>query len=289
MEVEADELPSVPGGRVWKGIARVRINAGETVCGKSDCAIAWNDGITVSGGLQTTNPLRMIYNRVAGVSSITEARYKSSKDGAVLLMADPDHPGSIGEFQLESQQSIYFSPGLYLGRSESVELRTVSAGIKSIMQSLVVEGVDRFLQEARAVTAGPGKVFFSAFGDIIPINIPRGESYTVDNGHLVAFTATLQKSLGLTGSAFGSWISGEGVAFTLSGPGTVFVQTQSHLKFLKSLVRDPDFIAGLLTARKDGGAGVVDAIVASDRFIAEVRSKGPLTLTAATTAMKSKL
>ncbi len=81
---------------------------------------------------------------------------------------------------------------------------------------------------------GVGAVAVSSFGALAEIEIPDGEIHIVDNGHLVAWSGDLNYSIV---KAARSWwhsiTTGEGLACSFTGPGTVWIQSRNPSSFFK--------------------------------------------------------
>ncbi len=73
---------------------------------------------------------------------------------------------------------------------------------------------------------GPGVVFYNAYGALHEVAI-NGQTYTVDNAHVVGWTDGLQFNLRKFGGYKGLFFSGEGLVCDFSGVGTVLLQTRN--------------------------------------------------------------
>jgi uncharacterized protein (AIM24 family) len=63
------------------------------------------------------------------------------------------------------------------------------------------------------------------------IQIADGESYYVDNGHLVAWNCKYKMERVASGGIISNMSSGEGLACRFTGPGTVYLQTRNVTAF----------------------------------------------------------
>jgi uncharacterized protein (TIGR00266 family) len=79
---------------------------------------------------------------------------------------------------------------------------------------------------------GQGPLFINTFGALDRHNLGAGETLTVDNFHLVAFSDTCQYKV----TKFGGWketiLGGEGLVTEITGPGEVLVQTKNLKEFV---------------------------------------------------------
>jgi len=82
---------------------------------------------------------------------------------------------------------------------------------------------------------GSGLLLLSSYGAIHPIDLPAGQRYTVDTGHLVSFTEGMGFNVRVVGGMRSTLFSGEGLVVDLTGPGRVYMQTRSEDAFLSWL------------------------------------------------------
>ena len=67
-------------------------------------------------------------------------------------------------------------------------------------------------------------------------DLTHGETFIVDNGHLVAFPADMKYSIQKVGAdIIHSVTSGEGLAVAFEGPGTIYMQTRNLRTFAETL------------------------------------------------------
>ncbi|CAG7962493.1 unnamed protein product [Penicillium nalgiovense] len=78
---------------------------------------------------------------------------------------------------------------------------------------------------------GDGLLWLQSFGAIIKKDLTEGESYFVDNGHLVAWKCEYDIERVASGGLLSSFSSGEGLACRFKGPGTVYLQTRNLKAF----------------------------------------------------------
>ncbi len=76
-------------------------------------------------------------------------------------------------------------------------------------------------------TGGQGDLFINTFGAIDQHSLGSGESFIVDNFHLVAFSDTCQYEVSKFGSLKSTLLGGEGLVTNITGPGEVYLQTKN--------------------------------------------------------------
>jgi len=84
--------------------------------------------------------------------------------------------------------------------------------------------------------AGTGTLILSNYGAIHELDLGRGESYTVDTGHLAAFSEKIGFKVRTIGRLKSTIFGGEGLVDDLTGPGKVLMQTRSVGAFLDWLL-----------------------------------------------------
>ena len=84
--------------------------------------------------------------------------------------------------------------------------------------------------------AGQGELVLSSYGAIHHIDLQPGQTYTVDTGHMVAWTDGVQYAVRRVGGWKSTLLSGEGLVCDLTGPGRIYLQTRSQDAFLSWLI-----------------------------------------------------
>ena len=65
--------------------------------------------------------------------------------------------------------------------------------------------------------------------------VPAGETYTVDSGHLVAWPETMAYDTRRVGGLKETLLSGEGLVMDFEGPGTLWLQTRDYDSFIMDI------------------------------------------------------
>lgn len=146
------------------------------------------------------------------------------------VMLAPTHPGGLVIHELRSpNDAIFINSGGYVASDETIQ-------ITSQMQSSLLRGGGRILSGTgvfllKAIlkqSNSIGSVVIASYGSMHTIVLKAGEKRLVDNGHVVAWTASMPYHVGLaskSGGIFGSLSSGEGLMCFFTGPGVVYVQS----------------------------------------------------------------
>jgi len=162
----------------------------------------------------------------------TVANDSPYSSGGVLIA--PSDPGGIALHRLVRGEDMVLTKGTYLAADEGVE---VASAIQSPFSSFSnFSGTGLFLLQA----SGQGILAISAYGSMHKYILRAGEIRNVDNGHLVAWSASMKQSMvlastrrgstrrGIFGAIVGSMTSGEGLHCQFKGPGVIYIQ--SHKK-----------------------------------------------------------
>jgi uncharacterized protein (TIGR00266 family) len=217
MQVEVLYRPSY-------SMAVLRLAPREEVRVEGGSMVAMTDGMTLdtkaAGGI-----LKSLARSVLGGESFFQNMYKAPPGGGEVSVA-PSLPGDLFTLSLQNE-SLLVQSGSYVASEMNVSLDTKWGGAKTFFAS---EG----LIMLRA--SGTGTLVLSSYGAIHEKNLAAGERYTVDTGHLVAFSEGLGFSVRRVGGIKSTLFSGEGLVVDLTGPGRLLMQTRSVDAFLSWLI-----------------------------------------------------
>lgn len=182
--------------------------------------VSMTEGIQINtraeGGL-----LRSLSRAFLGGESFFINTFQAPAEGGQVNLA-PTMPGDMMILKLRDD-SLLVQSGSFVASSMGVEIDTQWGGAETFFAR---EGV--IMLRAR----GEGLLMLSSYGAIHPIELAPGQRYTVDNGHLVAFTDGMGFNVRQVGGARATLFSGEGLVVDLTGPGRVYMQTRSEDAFL---------------------------------------------------------
>ncbi len=205
-------------------LARIKLTGGEEVKVEAGSMVSMSGGVTLkteaTGGL-----LKSLGRAFFGGESFFQNTYMAPSNGGEISVA-PALPGDVLAVDL-SQESLMVQSGSYMASEIGIELDTRWSGAKTFFAS---EGAIMLR------TRGTGKMVLSAYGAIHEILLEYGQSYTVDTGHLVAFTEGIDFKVRKVGGLKSTLFSGEGLVVDLTGPGRVLLQTRSTDQFLSWLI-----------------------------------------------------
>jgi len=205
-------------------LAVVKLDPGETIRVEAGAMVSMSQGITLetkaSGGL-----LASLKRSVLGGESFFINTYQAPAQGGEITLA-PALPGDVVMRDLAGD-TLVLQSGSYVASSEGIELDTKWGGAKTF-----------FAREGLIMlkASGTGTLIISSYGAIHEKELATGESYTVDTGHLVAFTEGMGFKVRRIGGLKSTLFSGEGLVVDLTGPGKIFIQTRSEDAFLTWLI-----------------------------------------------------
>lgn len=223
MQIQVRHSPSF-------AVARALLAAGEPVRVEAGAMVATSYGVMLEaraeGGI-----LKSLTRAALGAESFFLTTYTAPAHGGWVDLA-PNLPGDVTTVEV-GETNWCLTRGSWLGSATTVELTTQWAGFRSI-----VGGEGGFLVHA----SGAGPVVLSCYGALDVHDLGPGEYVTVDSGHVVAYTESVQSRIrSARPGMMQSMKSGEGLVFDFAGPGRLLTQT-----------RNP---RGLVTWLQTGGPG----------------------------------
>jgi len=203
--------------------ARLTLAQGETVRAEAGAMLAMSPGITLEtstqGGL-----LKGLKRSVLGGESFFMNTFTAQADGAELFVA-PSLPGDMVAWP--HQGTLYVQSGSFVACSGPMQVDTEWGGAKTFFSR---EGL--FMLRI----SGEGQLVLSSYGAIHAVDLQPGQTYTVDTGHMVAWTEGIQYAVRKVGGWKSTFFSGEGLVCDLTGPGRIYLQTRSQDAFLDWLI-----------------------------------------------------
>lgn len=196
-------------------IAQCWLQTGESLMAESGAMMGMSTNVamqTQSGGM-----LKGLKRMFGGESFFRNTFTAQGGQGEVLLttplcgdMAVLD----VGQRQWCLQNSAY------VGSSTTVDVATQASGRGFF------SGAGLFILG----TQGQGQLVLGSFGALEPLTVDG--SMVLDTGHLVAWEASLQYTIGKSGSGWiASFLSGEGLVCHFQGQGQVYVQSRNSAEY----------------------------------------------------------
>jgi uncharacterized protein (TIGR00266 family) len=203
-------------------LAKVTLAPSETLRVEGGAMVAMS-GVSMEtkaeGGL-----LKSLTRTLAGESFFINT-YQASDSGGELMLA-PALPGDLRVLEL-SNETLMVQSGSFVAAVPTIEIDTKWGGAKTFFAG---EGL--ILLRA----TGNGSLIVSSYGAIHEMTLQAGQTFTVDTGHVVAFTEGVGFKVRSVGGVKSTLFSGEGLVVDFSGPGRLLIQTRSEASFLAWLL-----------------------------------------------------
>jgi uncharacterized protein (TIGR00266 family) len=201
----------------------LNLDGGEEVRVEGGSMVSMSHGVIIeteaTGGL-----LSSISRKMFGGESFFQNTFQAPSEGGEITVA-PALPGDLLNVNLNGPLMV--QSGSYVASEMDIDLDTKWSGAKTFFAS---EGMIML----RA--SGRGQMLVSSYGAIHDMELASGQRYTVDSGHLVAFTAGIDFRVRKVGGIKSTLFSGEGLVVDLAGPGRVLLQSRSTDQFLAWLI-----------------------------------------------------
>ncbi len=205
-------------------LAIVKLDPNERIQVEAGSMVSMSTGITietnVAGGL-----MGALKRSILGGESFFMNTYQAPATGGEISLA-PALPGDV-LVQDVRNESLLVQSGSYVASSQGVTVDTKWTGARTFFAR---EGL--FMLNC----SGVGTLILSSYGAIHEVPLKQGERYTVDTGHLVAFTQGMGFDVRTVAGIKSTLFSGEGLVVDLTGPGRVLIQTRSADAFLTWLM-----------------------------------------------------
>lgn len=205
-------------------LLQVTLDAGEKIVAESGAMVAQDGQIAVEtsmrGGL-----LGAAKRKLMGGESLFQNTFTSSAAGQRIFLAAPSE-GDMQSRQLAAGEEFFMTSGAYVAHiGDELEIDTKFGGVKGFFS-----GVGLFMLRI----VGPGTVFYGSYGALHEVQV-GSEGYTVDTGHIVAFTSGLSYKVRPFNGFKGLFFSGEGLIAEFDGQGTVWAQTRNAASLVSFL------------------------------------------------------
>lgn len=203
--------------------AKVTLGAGESVRAEAGAMLAMTPTLQVETSTQG-GVLKGLRRSLLGGESFFMNTFTAQADGGELWLA-PTMAGDVVSWPV--QTTLFVASGSFLASSSGIDVDSSWGGAKTFFSR---EGL--FVLKV----SGQGEVILSSYGAIHAMDLQAGQTYTVDTGHLVAWTETITYAVRKVGGWKSTLFSGEGLVCDLTGPGRIYLQTRSQDDFLEWLI-----------------------------------------------------
>lgn len=218
----------------------VQMQRGDVLFAENNAMVAMDKALTLTG-VARGGILGSIGRKLFNDENFFQERFEAKEGPGTVLLA-PTIPGDVKLLDVGTR-TYMLSDGAYLASTEGVTLEIKSQGLG---KALFARSGGLFIMKA----TGCGTLAVSGFGSIRVLTITPDKPLIVDNGHIVAWDASLNYDLtintahrGFFGKLIEGAVTGEGLVLTFTGTGTVLVCSRNRGGYL-------DWVAGNLPQEK---------------------------------------
>ena len=209
---------------LYKGaftMLEIDMPAGGRFKAESDAMVAMSPTVDVEGKLEG-GVLGGLGRMLSGEKFFFQTLEAKRGPGTALLA--PAIPGDLHHLELDGTIDYVLQKDGFFAGSDTL---TITTKMQNLSQGLL-SGEGFFVIRV----SGHGTLFVSSYGAIHPIDIPAGEQMIIDNGHLVAWPASMPYTLEKAAKGWlSSFTSGEGIVCRFTGPGRVLIQSRNPSSF----------------------------------------------------------
>lgn len=225
----------------------VDLGSGETILAEPGAMTSHSPNVSMDTTTSNEGLLSSAKSLLGGESFFANEFTAEGGSGTVTLA--PPTPGDVMQYDLEGE-TLYTVDGAWLASDPSIAIETEFGGLKSMLAGASITPL---------TLEGTGTVFVEAFGGLESIELGAGESYHVDNENVVAWDGSVDFDARRPGGIKSTLLSGEGLVFEFTGPGTVWYQTRGLNAFASAVAK--------LLPGGDSGGGDSDSNMGPDDFL----------------------
>jgi uncharacterized protein (TIGR00266 family) len=204
----------------------VTLEPGESIVAEPGAMVGHSASVSMETGTSRDGLLSSAKSLLGGESAFANEFTAHGEQGTVTFA--PPSPGDVMSHDLRDE-TLYSTDGAFLAATAGVDIDSELGGLKSMLGEASLTPL---------ALKGTGTAFIDAYGGLEKLELAAGESYVLDNEHLVAWDDTVEYSVERVGDLKSTVLSGEGLVFEFTGPGTAWYQT-----------RDMDALVSVLAPR----------------------------------------
>jgi uncharacterized protein (TIGR00266 family) len=200
----------------------VNLERGEMITAESGAMTYMDPNIEVHTRKREKSLLGSLGLAIVGRQSFWVNDYTAAQgQGEVGFVSAP--VGDIEMLEITPSQGYVIQKSAYVASTEDVDLDIKWEGFT---KGLFGQGL--FMIKVK----GSGKLFINTFGAIDKHTLKPGQTLTVDNFHLVAFSDTCTYKVTKFGGLKETILGGEGLVTQITGPGDIYIQTKNLKEFV---------------------------------------------------------
>lgn len=201
----------------------VTLQQGESIIAEPGAMVGHSTTVSIQTETSRDGLISSAKSMLGGESMFTNEFVAEDGPGTVTLA--PPTPGEVMPHELRDE-TLYSTDGSFIASTEGIDIDSEVGGFGSVVgeASLVPLALK-----------GTGTAFIDAYGGLEKIELAAGESYVLDNEHLIAWDDDIEYSTRRVGDLKSTLLSGEGLVFEFTGPGTAWYQTRDMDSFVEVL------------------------------------------------------
>ena len=211
MQVELRHNPSY-------AVARLHLAPGEQFLGEAGVMVMQSFGVTVQSQMQG-GFMSALKRSALGGESFFVTTFSGHPQQPTWVDVAARLPDDATVIDCRPDRGLVLTKGAWLASEMGVKLDTKWGG-----GAMLFGGEGGFIVHC----TGQGKVIAGTFGALDLIELPPGQGFTIDTGHLVAYDDGMQVKIRKVAKG---WIqtgkSGEGLVMDIQGPGRVWTQSRN--------------------------------------------------------------
>lgn len=197
-------------------ICRVEFeNPGEQIVLEGAAMVAKDTSVQMKTGMR--GGLMGGLKRMVSGESLFQNTFTASRPGESVWFA-PGPDGDMDYQMLDGSHDLILASSAYVASEPQIELDTKFGGLRGFLGKTGLFFVK---------CSGVGAVWFCGYGAIHAVDIQPGQSYIVDNSHVVGFTGGLDFNIRGMGGLKSFVFGGEALVCEFSGQGRVWISTRS--------------------------------------------------------------
>jgi len=202
---------------------KVTLERGESIVAEPGAMVGHSTTISIETGTSRDGVLSSAKSMLGGESMFTNTFVAEDGSGTVTLA--PPTPGDVMAHELRDE-TLYSTDGAFLAATEGVDIDSEVGGLSSVLSGAGLTPL---------ALKGTGTAFVDAYGGLERLELAAGESYVLDNEHLIAWDDQIEYSTRRVGDLKSTLLSGEGIVFEFTGPGTAWYQTRDMDSLVEAL------------------------------------------------------
>lgn len=207
------------GYRPAYSLARVALQPGESIIAEAGAMVGMSPNVQMQ--TQAQGGLFGGIKRMFGGESFFRNTFTAQGGPGEVLLAQA-LCGDMVALPM-TPHGYFIQSSAYVASTADVQIETKVGGFKGFFS-----GAGVFI--LHATSQHPGQVLLGAFGGLQELHCT--DSLVIDTGHLVAWDATLEYTVGKSGSGWiASWLSGEGLVCHFRGQGRIWIQTRNASEY----------------------------------------------------------